>query len=156
MFLCTLATKWAKITKVGGMFRDFSSKPYPMFRDFSQKSDLLERHTPVLPYTASTPPPPPPPASFLLVPTDSAASSSSSYTSPFLLFSFFRRCLLLPPPPPPAFTPRAHPSIPHPVGAHRQLSSQAHASSSFLSYLPSSQHSRRLRRPSDLLRFLLF
>ena len=31
-----------------------------MFRDFSQKSDLLERHTPVLPYTASTPPPPPP------------------------------------------------------------------------------------------------
>ena len=28
-----------------------------MFRDFSQKSDLLERHTPVLPYTASTPPP---------------------------------------------------------------------------------------------------
>ena len=41
----------------------FSSKPYPMFRDFSQKSDLLERHTPVLPYTASTPPPPPPPLS---------------------------------------------------------------------------------------------
>ena len=30
-----------------------------MFREFSQKSDLLERHTPVLPYTASTPPPPP-------------------------------------------------------------------------------------------------
>ena len=62
MFLCTLATKWAKITKVGGgggMFRDFQLKPYPMFRDFSQKSDLLERHTPVLPYTASTPPPPP-------------------------------------------------------------------------------------------------
>ena len=29
-----------------------------MFRDFSPKSDLLERHTPVLPYTASTPPPP--------------------------------------------------------------------------------------------------
>ena len=49
MFLCTLAMKWATITKVGGMFRDFS-----------QKSDLLERHTPVLPYTASTPPPPPP------------------------------------------------------------------------------------------------
>ena len=62
MFLCTLATKWAKITKVGGMtfcLGIFSSKPYPMFRDFSQKSDLLERHTPVLPYTASTPPPPP-------------------------------------------------------------------------------------------------
>ena len=42
------------------MFRDFQLKPYPMFREFSQKSDLLERHTPVLPYTASTPPPPPP------------------------------------------------------------------------------------------------
>ena len=41
------------------MFRDFQLKPYPMFREFSQKSDLLERHTPVLPYTASTPPPPP-------------------------------------------------------------------------------------------------
>ena len=62
MFLCTLATKWAKITKVGGICLGiFSSKPYPvLFRDFSQKSDLLERHTPVLPYTASTPPPPPP------------------------------------------------------------------------------------------------
>ena len=64
----TLATKWAnissiysKISKVGGMFRDFQLKPYPMFREFSQKSYLLERHTPVLPYTASTPPPPPPP-----------------------------------------------------------------------------------------------
>ena len=62
MFLCSLATKWAKITKVGGMFRDFQLKTVPyMFRDFSQKSDLLERHTPVLPYTASTPHPPPPP-----------------------------------------------------------------------------------------------
>ena len=66
MFLCTLATKWAKIssiyskiTKAGGMFKDFQLKTIPyMFRDFSQKSDLLERHTPVLPYTASTPPPP--------------------------------------------------------------------------------------------------
>ena len=35
-----------------------------MFREFSQKSDLLERHTPVLPYTASTPPPPPGSQSF--------------------------------------------------------------------------------------------
>ena len=37
-----------------------------MFRDFSQKSYLLERHTPVLPYTASTPPPPPGPRSATL------------------------------------------------------------------------------------------
>ena len=37
-----------------------------MFRDFSQKSDLLERHTPVLPYTASTPPPPPTPGHILV------------------------------------------------------------------------------------------
>ena len=29
MFLCTLATKWAKITKVGGMFRDFQLKTIP-------------------------------------------------------------------------------------------------------------------------------
>ena len=31
-----------------------------MFKDFLKKSDLLERHTPVMPYTASTPPPLPP------------------------------------------------------------------------------------------------
>ena len=72
MFLCTLATKWAKIssiyskiTKLGGhCLRIFSSKPYPiiMFKDFSQKSDLLERHTPDA-YTqrlSEYPPPPPP------------------------------------------------------------------------------------------------
>ena len=29
MFLCTLATKWAKITKVGGIFRDFQLKTIP-------------------------------------------------------------------------------------------------------------------------------
>ena len=65
--LCTLATKWAKIssiyskiTKVGGMFKDFQLKTKTMFKDFSQKSDLLERQTPVCLYTASTPPPPPP------------------------------------------------------------------------------------------------
>ena len=29
---------YSKITKVGGMFRDFcGTKPYPMFRDFLQK-----------------------------------------------------------------------------------------------------------------------
>ena len=37
MFLCTLATKWAKLQKVGGMFRDFQLKTIPMFRAFSQK-----------------------------------------------------------------------------------------------------------------------
>ena len=53
-FLCTLATKWAKIssiyskiTKLHPMFRDFSAKPYPMFRDFLRKSHPFQRHTPV-------------------------------------------------------------------------------------------------------------
>ena len=67
MFLCTLATKRAKISistaklqKWGVYLRFSSSKPYPMFKDFSQKSDLLERHTPVC-LTPRVPPPPPPP-----------------------------------------------------------------------------------------------
>ena len=66
VFLCTLATKrakissiYSKITKVGGICLRFSSsKSYPMFKDFSQKSDLLERHTPVC-LTPRVPPPPP-------------------------------------------------------------------------------------------------
>ena len=49
-----------------------------MFRDFSQKSDLLERHTPVLPYTASTPPPPPRSAA-----PSTAASPGRGQPSPF-------------------------------------------------------------------------
>ena len=64
-FLCTLATKWAKIssidckiTKLHPMFRDFSAKPYPMFRDFLRKSHPLELHTP---YTLLGEYPPPPP-----------------------------------------------------------------------------------------------
>ena len=67
MFLCTLETKWAKIssiyskiTKVGGMFRDFPVKTGPMFRDSWPKSNPLEPRTPRLPYYLSTPPPPPP------------------------------------------------------------------------------------------------
>ena len=67
MFLCTLATKWAKIssiyskmTKVGGMFRDFpAQKQGPMFRDSWPKSHPLEPRTPRLPHYVSTPPPPP-------------------------------------------------------------------------------------------------
>ena len=66
VFLCTLATKrakissiYSKITKVGGMFKVFQLKTIPyMFKDFSQKSDLLERHTPVC-LTPRIPPPPP-------------------------------------------------------------------------------------------------
>ena len=66
-FLCTLATKWAKISsiyskikKLHPMFRDFSAKPYPMFRDFFfwRKSHQFERHTPV--YLIRRVPPPPP------------------------------------------------------------------------------------------------
>ena len=72
MFLCTLATKWAKIssiyskiTKVGGMFKDFPAQNHTMFKDFSQKSDLLERHIPVC-LTPRVPPPPPRGKMFLL------------------------------------------------------------------------------------------
>ena len=50
----------AKLQKWGACLRFSSSKPYPMFKDFSQKSDLLERHTPVC-LTQCVPPPPPPP-----------------------------------------------------------------------------------------------
>ena len=60
----------------GVCLRFSSSKPYPMFKDFSQKSDLLERHTPVC-LTPRVPPPPPPGwgtwltrNKFFLMPTD--------------------------------------------------------------------------------------
>ena len=48
MFLCTLATKWAKISSIYSKISYFDRiwfrlKPYPMFREFSQKSDLLTR-----------------------------------------------------------------------------------------------------------------
>ena len=66
MFLCTLATTWAKIssiyskiTKVGGMFKDFPAQNHTLcLRIFFKKSDLLERHIPVC-LTPRVPPPPP-------------------------------------------------------------------------------------------------
>ena len=43
------------------MFKDFPAQKYTLcLRIFLKKSDLLERHTPRMPYTATTPPPPPP------------------------------------------------------------------------------------------------
>ena len=57
MFLCTLATKWAKIssiyskiTKLHPMFRDFSAKPYPMFRGFFAKKSPISAAHPRIPY----------------------------------------------------------------------------------------------------------
>ena len=72
MFLCTLATKWAKIssiyskiTNVGVCLMIFQTQNHTLcLRIFLKKSDLLERHIPVCLTTASTPPPPPPRAIF--------------------------------------------------------------------------------------------
>ena len=68
-FLCTLATKWAKISSIYSkitklhMFRDFSAKPYLIVRDFFAKTvtHLSVTPPPRIPYQASTPRPPPPP-----------------------------------------------------------------------------------------------
>ena len=71
MFLCTLATKWAKISRLVSTVKwqnyipclgIFSAKPYPMFRNFfKRKSHPLEWHTPVYLIRRVPPPPPPPP-----------------------------------------------------------------------------------------------
>ena len=72
-FLCTLATKWAKIssiyskiTKLHPMCRDFSAKPYPIFRDFfcEKVTHLSGTH----PYTLLGEYPPPPPGGATLAP----------------------------------------------------------------------------------------
>ena len=71
MFLCTLATKWAKISivstaklqKWGACLRISSSKPYPMFKDFSQteKRPIYRAAHPPVCLTPRVPPPPPGP-----------------------------------------------------------------------------------------------
>ena len=66
-FLCTLATKWAKIsrlyskiTKVGGMFRDFPAQTIPHVQRFlGKKSPISAAHPRSL--LGEYPPPPPPP-----------------------------------------------------------------------------------------------
>ena len=66
VFVYTLATKWAKIssiyskiTKVGGMFKDFPAQNHTLcLRIFLKKRPIRAAH-PRMPYTASTPPPPP-------------------------------------------------------------------------------------------------
>ena len=71
MFLCTLATKWAKIssiyskiTKVGGMFRDFPAQNRdPCLGTLAEKSPIRAAHPPFTILREYPPPPPPGPAS---------------------------------------------------------------------------------------------
>ena len=70
MFLCTLATKWAKIysiyskiTKLHPMFRDFFRQNHtPCLGIFLRKSHPFQWHTPVhhIRWVPQPPPPPPP------------------------------------------------------------------------------------------------
>ena len=66
-FLCTLATKWAKIssiysniTKVGGMFRDFPAQNHTPWLGISWKKVTHFSGTPPFTILGEYPPPPPP------------------------------------------------------------------------------------------------
>ena len=96
-FLCTLATKWAKIfysiyskiTKLHPMFRNFSAKHIPCLGIFFlRKSHPFQRHTPV--YLIRRVPPPPPGGPW--TPAESEFGSA-------LLMCVRARNLLHPPPP---------------------------------------------------------